>query len=321
MILILWIASSILWMASQFNCRDLYCELSYSDSILCKGLSLYDVPLTEMLSFSFKEKNVTIEKIANTTKLHITKSDMPQLPFQIYNSIPKVVNIAITMVRIPVLSNNFFQKHEIYSYILLLELSQNDMHTIHDDVFEDMINLESLSINNNYLTVITSKLLQNVPRLRSLGLDDNIIEAIEPTAFKSLISLKRAHFDDNRCVNENMYYWSDKHISTITTALKLCFHNWEILKANPDALTVDSAKQSIEMQKIETQLQAIIEKTRKIQNDNYVIWIYFVCILLVVAFIITVFKMRYRIMNFVMGQETNARIVLHQYENDAIITS
>lgn len=302
---------TLLWMAPA-NCRYLYCELAYSDSILCKGMSLYDVPSTEILSFAFKERNVTAERIANTTKLQIIKSDVPLLPFQIFNVIPRVVNIVISMVRIPVLANAFFQKHEIYSHLLQLELSMNDMHTIHDDVFEDMINLESLAINNNFLTVITAKLLQNVPQLRSLSLDDNVIEAIEPTAFKSLLLLKRVQFDDNRCVDEKLYHWSDKHISTITTSLQMCFRNWEMMKANPGAFTVNNAKQSMEMQHVETQLRAITENTQTIKNTIF----YFIFIVLIVGFGIIVFKVRSRIVDFVLP----ARVVFHQYENDSTVT-
>lgn len=309
----LWIACGVVIISG----REMYCEFAYSTAIQCKGLSLYDICLTDELKFYIKDnKNTTAERIANTTKLQISKSEVPLIPFQIFATIPNVVKIALNVVRVPVLSGKFFQKHEIYSRLLELEFSNNDMHTIHDDAFESMPNLETLSLDDNYLTIITARLFQSVPRLRSLGLDDNKIEAIEPNAFKNLHSLTRARFDDNKCVDEGLYYWSDKHISSLTETLQLCFNNWQLLKENPSAFTVESAQQTREMRTIQNQLRAISERTKIIEQSTKWRMFYMVSIVFVAIVGMTVFGLRHHIMAFVDGRGVAAPRIVPRYEND-----
>ncbi|XP_075706047.1 transforming growth factor beta activator LRRC32 [Rhinoderma darwinii] len=113
----------------------------------------------------------------------------------------------------------------LYSFIEILDLSNNKIHFIQPDTFEDMVNLKEISLSDNYLDRIMSYkypgigllpnvekldlsknslytdmigyLLENAPLLRYLSLSENSITMISPEMFSGAPFLEELDLQNN----------------------------------------------------------------------------------------------------------------------------
>ena len=79
-----------------------------------------------------------------------------------------------------------------------LSLSSNQIIQIQPGLFYSLVNLETLWLQNNKLTLLDSKLFMNLKRLTWLGLWSNQITQIELGTFDSLVNLEKLDLQNNK---------------------------------------------------------------------------------------------------------------------------
>uniref|UniRef100_A0A1A9YUK8 Uncharacterized protein n=1 Tax=Glossina morsitans morsitans TaxID=37546 RepID=A0A1A9YUK8_GLOMM len=72
----------------------------------------------------------------------------------------------------------------------ILQLTDNQIHTIEKGTFQDLISLEQLDLSHNAIATIGRRLFKGAHSLRSLQLDYNQITCMDEHAFKGLVELE-----------------------------------------------------------------------------------------------------------------------------------
>lgn len=79
----------------------------------------------------------------------------------------------------------------------LFDISSNGIDTLQSNRFGDAKNLQSLRLDQNYITIVPSKVFVNVASVSTIYLQYNSIENIEDYAFENMINLKTLRLDWN----------------------------------------------------------------------------------------------------------------------------
>jgi Leucine-rich repeat (LRR) protein len=79
-----------------------------------------------------------------------------------------------------------------------LSVAGNQIEDLPEDVFDNLVNLETLDISDNQIKVLPPKLLWNLPKLKEFGASDNQIELIPQDFFKNNKELESIWIKDNK---------------------------------------------------------------------------------------------------------------------------
>ncbi|XP_030634815.1 matrix-remodeling-associated protein 5 [Chanos chanos] len=126
------------------------------------------------------------------TEVHCTFRSLLTVPPGIPRQVERMNLGFNTINRITVTSLTGLQKLE------LLMMHGNDIHSLPNGVFSDLISLQMLKMSYNKLKVISRHTLQGLWSLARLHLDHNRIEFIHPDAFQGLTSLRLVQLEGNR---------------------------------------------------------------------------------------------------------------------------
>lgn len=78
-----------------------------------------------------------------------------------------------------------------FSCLKTLDLSDNQLECLPDGVFADLANLEELLIWNNSITKVSGATFAGLVQLRTLDLSFNPLESLEPSAFEDMKNLEK----------------------------------------------------------------------------------------------------------------------------------
>ncbi|KAK7794523.1 hypothetical protein R5R35_011285 [Gryllus longicercus] len=86
----------------------------------------------------------------------------------------------------------------------ILQLMENEIHTIERGAFQDLLALERLRINNNRLRHLPDGLFGNMPNLLRLDLSHNQLEIVGRKTLRGVTTLKNLQLDNNQitCIDE-----------------------------------------------------------------------------------------------------------------------
>jgi Leucine-rich repeat (LRR) protein len=79
-----------------------------------------------------------------------------------------------------------------------LDLYGNQIESLPEDVFNDMVNLEILLVSSNKIKLLPPKLLWNMPKLKEFKANRNQIELIPRDFFKNNRELEKLLIDENK---------------------------------------------------------------------------------------------------------------------------
>ncbi len=79
-----------------------------------------------------------------------------------------------------------------------LNLASNEITSIDDETFDTFVQLETLDLSYNKLTIIKSNWFKRLENLKELNLDSNGITNIDDDAFDRLIKLETLYLDSNK---------------------------------------------------------------------------------------------------------------------------
>ena len=82
--------------------------------------------------------------------------------------------------------------------ITMLKLSNKNITHLNEDTFENLTQLETLSLCVNQLTILPPKIFENLTQLKKLWLWGNKLTSLPPTLFKNLTQLEQLSL----CVNQ-----------------------------------------------------------------------------------------------------------------------
>jgi Leucine-rich repeat (LRR) protein len=82
--------------------------------------------------------------------------------------------------------------------LMYLDIGDNIIESLPEDVFNDLVNLESLHVVRNKIKVLPPKLLSNMPKLKDFRASRNQIELIPRDFFKNNRDLKTIWINDNK---------------------------------------------------------------------------------------------------------------------------
>jgi Leucine-rich repeat (LRR) protein len=93
----------------------------------------------------------------------------------------------------------FVERRQMASMPQLTDLSVagNQIEDLPEDVFDDLVNLDTLDISDNQIKVLPPKLLWNMPKLKEFVARNNQIELIPRDFFKNNRELKHVWIDFN----------------------------------------------------------------------------------------------------------------------------
>ncbi|CAF1204795.1 unnamed protein product [Adineta steineri] len=95
-----------------------------------------------------------------------------------------------------------------FRQLRILNLQDNQIHTIDTDAFKDLLSLEKLDLSSNRLRVIKMGMLQGLQDLHNLQLDHNEISCIEPEAINGLKRLEIITLNSNNLTTLPMLSFS-----------------------------------------------------------------------------------------------------------------
>jgi Leucine-rich repeat (LRR) protein len=84
------------------------------------------------------------------------------------------------------------------SHLTLLSLDDNQIVSLPEDAFNDLVNLEKLAVASNQIKVLPPKMLWNLPKLKVFEAAGNQIELIPRDFFKNNRELKNIRIDGNK---------------------------------------------------------------------------------------------------------------------------
>ena len=125
-----------------------------------------------------------------------------------------------------------------------LVVDNNQIDTIEDESFKDLINLKILSIQNNKLKRISKKTFVNLINLIYLYIDNNQIDNIEDNSFKELINL-----DTLRIKNNKLKSISNKTFANLTNLKYLNIYNNQIDTLEDDSFIDLNSLHELKLQK------------------------------------------------------------------------
>jgi hypothetical protein len=140
------------------------------------------------------------------------------VPFEIFDSFPKLDAIAFTKSEIPMIKNNLFSGQN-FQQIKEIRLNEDKIRFIETGAFVDLKNLEIIDLTNNKIRSISKETFAHNEKLMVTILTGNEIKLIHPEAF----------FKQRRGVYVVMFgtqCFTDEAFN-VKEDLKPCYENWK----------------------------------------------------------------------------------------------
>jgi Leucine-rich repeat (LRR) protein len=162
---------------------------------VCSNTQLTSItPNTRITSIT---GNFDYPYLSEVEKVHIYNATVTFIPdlTLVTKQLPKVKQLFITGSGL-----KYVERRQLASMPQLTKLSlhRNQIESLPEDVFSDLVNLENLNVGDNKIKVLPLKLLWNLTKLKIFGADDNQIELISRDLFKNNRELTSIWINDNK---------------------------------------------------------------------------------------------------------------------------
>ncbi|XP_025828902.1 protein slit isoform X2 [Agrilus planipennis] len=168
-------------------------------------------------SFGFSSK-CPRSCICSESSVDCSHRGLTQVPGNLPNDIEK---LDLQGNNITVILESDFER---LGKLRVLQLTDNQIHTIERDAFQDVINLERLRLNGNNLRHIPDNLFSAMSNLFRLDLSHNLLTVIGRKTLRGISAVKHLQLDNN-------------HLTCIDDSALRSFKDLEILTLNNNNLT------------------------------------------------------------------------------------
>lgn len=144
-------------------------------------------PTCSFENHSIPVNNWQIERHRKATKLIMKNIQNENLPLNLADSFPNLVEISASSTTFRSLKREnfrFLRKLEV------LQMENGELLRIRRDSFDDLVSLRILNFNGNFLTYLQPELFRNLENLEEFNINDNEIEELNPRIFRNLENLK-----------------------------------------------------------------------------------------------------------------------------------
>jgi Leucine-rich repeat (LRR) protein len=139
------------------------------------------------------------------------------VPFEIFDSFPKLDSIAFTKSEIPMIRNNLFSGQN-FEQIKELRLNEDKIRFIENGAFVDLKKLEKIDMTNNKIRSISKETFAQNEKLRVTILTGNEIKLIHPEAFFKQRRGVYVVMFGNQCFGDESF--------NVREDLKPCYDDW-----------------------------------------------------------------------------------------------
>lgn len=134
--------------------------------------------------------------------LNLSVNAFTHLPESAFSSLPTLETLNLSRNRIRSIDASAFDlMPDEVSQLKTLDLGYNQLGELEDFVFEELINLTSLQLNNNQLAALNQYMLSGMMELKQLNLGHNDIETVHASAFSDNSKLTHLRLHANEIVS------------------------------------------------------------------------------------------------------------------------
>ncbi len=140
------------------------------------------------------------------------------VPFEMFETFPKLDSIGFTKSEIPMIRNNLVAGQN-FEQIKELRLNEDKIRFIENGAFADLKYLEKIDLTNNKIRSINKETFAQNKKLRVVILTGNEIKLIHPEAFLNQINGVYVVMFGNQCFGDEVF--------NVKRGLKPCYDNWK----------------------------------------------------------------------------------------------